>query len=140
MSPSAYPPLQLHVAGRWQADGGAGVREVVNPADGCVLGLLPLASDALVLEAAEAAVRGFKMWRSQSALQRCELLRRAAALMRERAHGMAAVLTLEQGKPVAEALREVSCRPTSSTSRPKRRAGNTAAACRRVCRASSRTR
>lgn len=72
-----------------------------------MVGLLPLARDEQVRAAAEAAARGFVLWRAQSPLQRCEVLRRAAALMRERAPAMAAVLTLEQGKPLAESLREV---------------------------------
>ncbi len=107
MSTAVYPPLQLHVAGRWLDDGGAGTRAVLNPASGEVLGLLPLANDVLVHEAAEAAARGFQVWRAHSPLQRCDVLRRAAALMRDRAAAMAAVLTLEQGKPASEALREV---------------------------------
>ena len=48
-----------------------------------------------------------RVWRRRSALERCETLRRAAVLMRERAEAMATVLTLEQGKPLAEALREL---------------------------------
>ena len=102
-----YPPLQLFVDGQWLSDGGGGQREVINPADGSVLGLLPLAGDALLRAAADAAQRGFLSWRRRSALERCDVLRRAAALMRERAVSMASVLTLEQGKPFAEALREV---------------------------------
>ena len=107
MNKAAYPPLALYVGGQWLTDAGGGYREVINPADGSVLGLLPLASDALVNAAAEAAHRGFEQWRRRSALERCDVLRRAASLMRERAAAMAAVLTLEQGKPLAEALREV---------------------------------
>ena len=107
MSHVAYPRLELFVDGQWISDAGGGQREVVNPADGSVLGLLPLAGDDLVRAVAQAAQRGFETWRRRSALERCEVLRRAAVLMRERAPAMAAVLTLEQGKPLAEALREV---------------------------------
>jgi succinate-semialdehyde dehydrogenase/glutarate-semialdehyde dehydrogenase len=104
---SPYPTLALHIAGRWTADAGGGRRAVLNPADGSVLGELPLADAAHLHAAAEAAARGFELWRRRSALERCEPLRRAAALMRERAEAMATALTLEQGKPLAEALREV---------------------------------
>ena len=107
MNKAAYPPLALYVGGQWLTDAGGGYREVINPAEGSVLGLLPLVSDALVNAAAEAAHRGFEQWRRRSALERCDVLRRAASLMRERAAAMAAVLTLEQGKLLAEALREV---------------------------------
>ena len=102
-----YPTLALHVAGRWITEAGGGRREVLNPADGSVLGELPLADAAQVDAAAAAAARGFAVWRRRSALERCETLRRAAVLMRERAEAMATVLTLEQGKPLAEALREL---------------------------------
>lgn len=102
-----YPRLALHVAGRWVADAGGGHRAVINPATEAVLGELPLADAAHVHAAAESAARGFAAWRGHCALQRCTVLRRAAALMRERAGTMAAVLTMEQGKPTAEAHREV---------------------------------
>lgn len=102
-----YPELKLHIAGQWLAQAGGGEREVLNPATETPLGRLPLA-DAPHLEAAAAsAARGFEQWRRTSALQRCNVLRRAAELMRQRAPAMAAVLTLEQGKPLAEATREV---------------------------------
>ena len=106
-TPHAYPPLALHLEGRWQPKGAAGTRPVLNPATGQVIGELPLASADEVRAAADTAARGFAAWRRVLPLQRCEVLRRAAALMRERAKVMAEVLTLEQGKPLAEAEREV---------------------------------
>ncbi len=106
-TPTAYPALRLYVAGAWLDTAGGGRRPVIDPADETVLGELPLADGSLLQAAAASAARGFAAWRARSALQRCEVLRRAAALMRERAAAMAAVLTLEQGKPTAEALREV---------------------------------
>ena len=102
-----YPDLALHIGGQWRREAGGGRRAVLNPADGTLLGELPLADVAHLIAAAESAARGFVLWRRRSALERCELLRRAAALMRERAEAMATVLTLEQGKPLAEAVREV---------------------------------
>lgn len=102
-----YPAPALHIGGQWLHDAGGGRRPVLNPADGSVLGELPLADAAHVAAAAEAAARGSALWRRRSALERCDVLRRAAALMRERAETMATVLTLEQGKPLAEAQREV---------------------------------
>lgn len=103
----SYPPLELFVAGQWLARASGGERAVINPADETVLGMLPLAGVAELHAAAESARRGFVLWRQRSALERCTVLRRAAALMRERAEPMARILTLEQGKPLAEAQREV---------------------------------
>lgn len=107
MTTVAYPNLALYIAGQWRTKALGGERAVVNPADESVLALLPLAGPSELAEAAESAARGFAVWRRQSALQRCNILRRAAQLMRDRAAAIAAVLTMEQGKPAAEALREV---------------------------------
>lgn len=102
-----YPELALHVAGRWLTKASGGTRPVINPADEAVLAHLPAAGHAELAEAAEAAARGFVLWRAKSALERCNILRAAAQRMREQAKTIAQVLTLEQGKPLAESLREV---------------------------------
>jgi len=102
-----YPTLELHIAGRWWPKASGGERYVINPADGSPLAALPLAGPEELNLAAEAARRGMRVWRAASALERSQVLRRAADLMRERALDIAHVLTLEQGKPSAEAQREV---------------------------------
>ncbi|MBE7416931.1 MAG: NAD-dependent succinate-semialdehyde dehydrogenase [Ideonella sp.] len=102
-----YPTLELHIAGRWWPKASGGERYVINPADGSPLAALPLAGPDELNLAAEAARRGMRVWRAASALERSQVLRRAADLMRERAADIAHVLTLEQGKPGAEAQREV---------------------------------
>ena len=102
-----YPTLALHVAGEWLTRASGGERYVVNPADESPLGALPLAGEVELRTAAESSRRGFAQWRRLSALERFTIIRRATDLMRERAAEMAHVLTLEQGKPLAEALREV---------------------------------
>lgn len=107
MSAMNYPPLALHVAGEWLTRASGGERPVLNPADGSTLGVLPLAGLVELNAAADAAERGYRVWRRRSPHERYVVLRRAAGLMRERAAAMAEVLTLEQGKPLAEALREV---------------------------------
>ncbi len=53
--------------------------------------------------ALEAAQKGFEVWRDIPAVERARTMRRAAALMRERAEAIARILTQEQGKPLAEA-------------------------------------
>jgi succinate-semialdehyde dehydrogenase / glutarate-semialdehyde dehydrogenase len=103
-----YPSLLLHIAGRWQARTTGGERDVINPADESALGPLPLAGPAEIEASAESALQGFKIWSRQSAYERYSLVRRAATLLRERTERIARVLTLEQGKPLAESVREVS--------------------------------
>ncbi|MFM7505404.1 MAG: NAD-dependent succinate-semialdehyde dehydrogenase [Rubrivivax sp.] len=102
-------PLQprLFIDGHWLSDAGGGWRELVDPATEAVVGSLPLADAAQVDAAAASAAHGFEVWRRCSALERNRVLVRAAQLMRERAQAMAADLSTEQGKPLAEALREV---------------------------------
>ena len=102
-----YPTLALHVAGQWLTQASGGERFVYNPADGSPLAVLPLAGADELTAAAQAAERGFHVWRRKLAHERYTIVRRAAQLLRDRADQIAHVLTLEQGKPLAEAQREV---------------------------------
>lgn len=102
-----YPALALHVAGRWLPRASGGERFVIDPSNETPLATLPLAGPAELAAAAESAERGFAAWRRRSAHDRYLVLRSAAELMRQRAEQIATVLTLEQGKPLAEAVREV---------------------------------
>ncbi len=104
---TAYPQLRLYIDGHWIAQTRSGSLAVDNPADGAVLGQLPLAGPAELDRALEAAAAGFRRWRKMLALERFHLITAATRLLRERAGRIAHVLTLEQGKPLAESLREV---------------------------------
>lgn len=102
-----YPALELLVAGRWVGAAGRGTVPVHNPATGAVLGELPCATKADLDEALAAAARGFSVWRRMSANDRARLLRRTADRMRERREYLATLVTLELGKPIAEARLEI---------------------------------
>ena len=56
--------------------------------------------------ALQAAQKGFEVWREMVPAERSKIMRKAAALMRERAGEIAPLLTQEQGKPLAEAKAE----------------------------------
>ncbi|MBN9265496.1 MAG: NAD-dependent succinate-semialdehyde dehydrogenase, partial [Hyphomicrobium sp.] len=58
-------------------------------------------------KAIKAAEKGFATWRKVSAFERSGIMRKAANLVRERADDIARVLTMEQGKVLAEAKMEV---------------------------------
>jgi len=103
----AYPSLSLSIDGESVAHTSAGRRSVVDPATAQVLGELPNAGPAEIEAAAQAAARSFPSWSALTALDRCAFITRATALIRERSAAIARVLTLEQGKPLAEARREV---------------------------------
>ena len=102
--------LALYINGQWRSGEGRDVHQVVNPATGAVIAELPLATAADVDEALEASAKGFALWRATDVNARAAVLHKAAALIRERAEQIAVLLTLEQGKPLAEARTEtLSC-------------------------------
>ena len=103
----SYPPLNLLIGGRWIERTTAGSRPVVDPATAQILGDLPNAGADEIEAAAHAAASAYPPWASLAPLERCAIIGRATALIRERAADIAQWLTLEQGKPQSEALREV---------------------------------
>jgi succinate-semialdehyde dehydrogenase/glutarate-semialdehyde dehydrogenase len=102
-----YDKLSLLIDGTWVSGDGRIEQPVINPATGETLGALPHASTADLDRALAAAQRGFEIWRAVSPYDRAKVLRRAADLIRERQEHIATQLTLEQGKPLAEARGEV---------------------------------
>lgn len=103
----SYPPLRLFIAGEWI---GASAREtipVIDPATEETLGALPMANSADLDRAVSAAAAGFRIWRKTSAFERSAILRQAARLIRERVEEDAVVMTLEQGKPLAQSRAEL---------------------------------
>ena len=100
----SYPELKLYVAGEWRSRDGT---PVINPADESILGTVPHATRADLDDALTAAEEGFKAWRSTSPAKRAEIIQRAAQICRERAGEDAVAITLEQGKPLAQAKLEI---------------------------------
>jgi succinate-semialdehyde dehydrogenase/glutarate-semialdehyde dehydrogenase len=102
-----YRPLQLFIDGEWISAGNRASGAVLNPATGQEIGRVPFAAPPDVDRALDAAARAFGTWRKTSAFARGAILRAAATCLRERAESIAPMVTLEQGKPLAEALWEV---------------------------------
>ena len=93
--------------GAWvQARSGATIT-VTNPADGSEIGRVPSLSTEEVGEAITAADRAFKEWRQLAAKDRGIILRRWFDGMVANADDLAAIMTAEQGKPLAEAKGEI---------------------------------
>ncbi len=101
-----YKTYGLLIGGHWRKTGGAGVIPVNDPATGEMLGEAPAASAADVEEAIAAAAKGFKAWRATPAWVRADTLHSVANLMASRAEEAARRITLETGKPIAQAKRE----------------------------------
>ncbi len=105
---TAYPAdLKFYINGSWRSGEGRDVHRVINPATGMELAQLPLANTTDLDEALEAAQRGFKAWRATDVNARGAILHKVAANIRARADAIAPLLTMEQGKPVAEAKGEI---------------------------------
>lgn len=102
-----YPQLRFYVDGRWLDGGGRETLSVVDPGRAVEIGRLPCATTEDVDAALEAARRTFPTWRATPANERSAILRRAAALMRDRVAAFSHTITLELGKPLAESVREV---------------------------------
>ena len=101
-----YPDISLHIDGAWTKASGGKTIPVLNPASGEPIGAVPQAEIADLERAAQAAEKGFRVWRKLSAFERYGLLRKAATNLRSRVEEIARTMTLEQGKPVAEAKLE----------------------------------
>jgi succinate-semialdehyde dehydrogenase / glutarate-semialdehyde dehydrogenase len=98
---------QAYIDGRWcDADRGATVK-VNNPATGEILGTVPMMTANETRRAIEAAKKAFSDWRRKPAKERSILLRRWHDLIMSNVDDLGALMTAEQGKPLAEAKGEV---------------------------------
>ncbi|NQX94288.1 MAG: NAD-dependent succinate-semialdehyde dehydrogenase [Erythrobacter sp.] len=104
---TAYPQIKMLIGGEWIAQGGDGEMPVVNPATHAVIAPCPKVSKEQLDAALSAADQAFPAWSATPGAQRHAIMRRAADLVRERAEGIARIVTLEMGKPHAQALGEI---------------------------------
>ncbi|TXH32405.1 MAG: NAD-dependent succinate-semialdehyde dehydrogenase [Rhodospirillaceae bacterium] len=106
-----YPDTLLFIDGKWvQAADGRNI-PVRNPATEEVIGHVAHAGRTDLEAATQAAQKGFAVWRKVSAFERSKIMRKAADLLRDRADEIARVMTMEQGKPLAQAKMEVMAAP-----------------------------
>jgi len=102
-----YENVLLHIAGKWVPAADGRTIEVVNPATEEVIGTLARAGIPDLDAALAAAASGFATWRAVSAFERSRIMRKAADLVRERLESIAVLMTMEQGKPLAESRLEI---------------------------------
>ncbi|MFC4563408.1 NAD-dependent succinate-semialdehyde dehydrogenase [Nocardiopsis mangrovi] len=102
-----YPDTRLFIDDQWldAADGRS--IDVHNPATGQVIGRVAHAARPDLDRAAESVRRGFEVWRDHTPARRSRIMRGAAELVRARVDEIAALMTQEQGKPLAEAKAEI---------------------------------
>ena len=101
-----YSDVSLFIDGEWTAGTSGKSEPIINPATGKVLARLAHAGKDDLDRALAAADKGFKQWKAVSPYDRYKVLRKAAELMRARVDEIAELMTLEQGKPLAESKME----------------------------------
>ncbi|KHJ53223.1 succinate-semialdehyde dehydrogenase [Aureimonas altamirensis] len=98
---------QCLVDGAWRDAAGGETIAVTNPADGSTVAHVPVLSAGEVEDAIEASARAQRGWAALAAKERAVILRKWFDLMIANADDLAAIMTAEQGKPLAEAKGEI---------------------------------
>lgn len=98
---------QCYVAGAWQDADSGKTLEIINPATGAVIVTVPDMGAAETRRAIDAAEKAFPSWRAHTAKERARILRRWHDLMLENVDDLARIMTVEQGKPLAESTGEI---------------------------------
>lgn len=102
-----YREYGLFIDGRWIAAQEGATREVIDPSNEEVIGFIPAASQADLDAALDAARRGLALWRRTSPWERAAVLHRTAQIMRAGADAHARLMSIETGKPLAQAKGEI---------------------------------
>jgi succinate-semialdehyde dehydrogenase / glutarate-semialdehyde dehydrogenase len=95
------------IAHEWREARAGRSMEVLNPANGEAIAQVPDSDVLDALDAVNAAHAAFPAWRAYSARDRARILKRWRELIEANAHDLAALISLEQGKPLEESLGEV---------------------------------
>ncbi len=109
-APTAVPPVknrQLFIDGEWCDSSSRKKLAVENPATEEIIAEVAFGTREDCKRAIAAAAEAMKSWMKLTAYDRAKVLKKTADLMRERADSLARTMTMEQGKPVAEAKGEV---------------------------------
>jgi len=107
MNDMTYPVIRHLIGPEWSAPEGEADRAVTNPATGLQIGRIPQATAQDLDLAVRSAESAFTLWRYRSPMDRSAILRRFANLLRENDDRIARWITLDEGKPLGEALSEV---------------------------------
>lgn len=98
---------QLHIDGCWTDGADSVTEEVINPATEEVVSHFCHATSTDIERAVASAIKGLEEWKAVSQWEKGAILNRAANLLRDRKQAIAEILTLEQGKPMAESIGEI---------------------------------
>ena len=98
---------QCHVDGRWIDAASGDTLEVHNPANGELVGRVPVLDAREITAAVTAASSALRQWRSRTAQERADRLMAWHDLVLENREDLATLMTLEQGKPITESRGEI---------------------------------
>lgn len=98
---------QCYIDGQWVDADEGGIVSVNNPATGEIIGTIPKMGGSETRRAIDAANAGWRGWRNKSAKERATILRRWFDLMIANSDDLATIMTVEQGKPLAESKGEI---------------------------------
>jgi succinate-semialdehyde dehydrogenase / glutarate-semialdehyde dehydrogenase len=99
--------MQAYIGGKWENANGGATHDVVNPATREKIGTVPDMGAAETRRAIDAAHAAFPAWAAKTAKERAIILRRWYELMMANQEDLAALMTAEQGKPLAESKGEI---------------------------------
>ena len=102
-----YSKFGQFIAGKWQQSQNNETYDVINPATEEVIGKASKAGEEDVNKALKSAEKGLEVWRKTPPWERAKIIRKIADLIRKKTDVLAKWLTLEVGKPLAEAAGEV---------------------------------
>ncbi|TDL74106.1 NAD-dependent succinate-semialdehyde dehydrogenase [Neobacillus sp. YX16] len=97
----------MYLDGKWVGNDFEVFTEIINPATKEVLGAVPTGGAFEAEQAVDAAHKAFKTWSKKTADERYQLMMKWYQLIDENKHEIARIMTMEQGKPLKEALGEV---------------------------------
>jgi succinate-semialdehyde dehydrogenase/glutarate-semialdehyde dehydrogenase len=106
MPTSTELPSKMYIGGHWIDAVSGGRLAIINPADESTIAEVAFGGREDAELAIDAAAKAFPSWKALSSYERAEFLKKTADLMRQRVDKIARALTMEQGKPLAEAKGE----------------------------------
>ncbi|RDE08701.1 NAD-dependent succinate-semialdehyde dehydrogenase [Pelagibacterium lacus] len=95
------------IDGNWAPAASGETIDVINPADGSIVGRVPKSGTDETRQAIEAAAKAFETFRHTSAQERADMLMALYDAIRANVDELAHILTSEQGKPISEARGEI---------------------------------
>lgn len=99
--------FKMYINGNWVGDDCKELISVMNPATNEIVGMIPKGGEIEAKQAVDAAYAAFKEWSKKTAQERSEFLMKWFYLIDEHKEEIGRIMTLEQGKPLKEAIGEV---------------------------------